>query len=197
MHSSSPKDTSGGQSFSLHWGLNPGPSVYKTDALPLSYRGIASQCTSNLLAGSGGQFLCVGDYFSLLALSVFAASVFPVSLVHELAPANFLSPAPLPSGSFACCRRCALLLSPARQALGGARGPRFPSPRLLVSLLRPSARGPLNPPLCSTCSISPRIHPGRAQVHWLSRLAPQLVVSSLVCPAVSLKTRTCPASTAF
>ena len=25
---------------SLHWGLNPGPSVYKTDALPLSYRGI-------------------------------------------------------------------------------------------------------------------------------------------------------------
>ncbi len=22
-----------------HWGLNPGPSVYKTDALPLSYRG--------------------------------------------------------------------------------------------------------------------------------------------------------------
>jgi hypothetical protein len=24
----------------LHWGLNPGPSVYKTDALPLSYRGI-------------------------------------------------------------------------------------------------------------------------------------------------------------
>ena len=25
--------------ISLHWGLNPGPSVYKTDALPLSYRG--------------------------------------------------------------------------------------------------------------------------------------------------------------
>ncbi len=25
--------------LSLHWGLNPGPSVYKTDALPLSYRG--------------------------------------------------------------------------------------------------------------------------------------------------------------
>ena len=24
---------------SLHWGLNPGPSVYRTDALPLSYRG--------------------------------------------------------------------------------------------------------------------------------------------------------------
>ena len=24
---------------SLHWGLSPGPSVYKTDALPLSYRG--------------------------------------------------------------------------------------------------------------------------------------------------------------
>ena len=24
---------------SLHWGLNPGPAVYKTDALPLSYRG--------------------------------------------------------------------------------------------------------------------------------------------------------------
>ena len=31
-----------GHSFkSLHWGLNPGPSVYKTDALPLSYRGIS------------------------------------------------------------------------------------------------------------------------------------------------------------
>ena len=26
--------------MSLHWGLNPGPSVYKNDALPLSYRGI-------------------------------------------------------------------------------------------------------------------------------------------------------------
>ena len=26
---------------SPHWGLNPGPSVYKTDALPLSYRGLA------------------------------------------------------------------------------------------------------------------------------------------------------------
>ena len=25
--------------MSPHWGLNPGPSVYKTDALPLSYRG--------------------------------------------------------------------------------------------------------------------------------------------------------------
>ena len=25
---------------SPHWGLNPGPSVYKTDALPLSYRGV-------------------------------------------------------------------------------------------------------------------------------------------------------------
>ena len=25
---------------SPHWGLNPGPSVYKTDALPLSYRGM-------------------------------------------------------------------------------------------------------------------------------------------------------------
>ena len=24
---------------SPHWGLNPEPSVYKTDALPLSYRG--------------------------------------------------------------------------------------------------------------------------------------------------------------
>ena len=27
---------------SLHWGLSPGPSVYKTDALPLSYRGCAA-----------------------------------------------------------------------------------------------------------------------------------------------------------
>ena len=27
---------------SPHWGLNPGPSVYKTDALPLSYRGHAT-----------------------------------------------------------------------------------------------------------------------------------------------------------
>ena len=25
--------------ISPHWGLNPGPSVYRTDALPLSYRG--------------------------------------------------------------------------------------------------------------------------------------------------------------
>ena len=32
--------------LSPHWGLNPGPSVYKTDALPLSYRGLL--CTSAL-----------------------------------------------------------------------------------------------------------------------------------------------------
>ena len=35
----------GGQNLkacSPHWGLNPGPSVYKTDALPLSYRGSCS-----------------------------------------------------------------------------------------------------------------------------------------------------------
>ena len=25
---------------SLHWGLNPGPSVYRIDALPLSYKGL-------------------------------------------------------------------------------------------------------------------------------------------------------------
>jgi hypothetical protein len=31
----------GGCGNSPHWGLNPGPSVYKTDALPLSYRGVA------------------------------------------------------------------------------------------------------------------------------------------------------------
>ncbi len=24
----------------FHWGLSPGPSVYKTDTLPLSYRGL-------------------------------------------------------------------------------------------------------------------------------------------------------------
>ena len=36
---------------SPHWGLNPGPSVYKTDALPLSYRGL---CLHGLL------FLCLG-----------------------------------------------------------------------------------------------------------------------------------------
>ena len=28
---------------SPHWGLSPGPSVYRTDALPLSYRGSGSQ----------------------------------------------------------------------------------------------------------------------------------------------------------
>jgi hypothetical protein len=32
-------DTSLPQQYSPHWGLNPGPSVYRTDALPLSYRG--------------------------------------------------------------------------------------------------------------------------------------------------------------
>ena len=29
--------------MSLHWGLSPGLSVYKTDALPLSYRGTYQQ----------------------------------------------------------------------------------------------------------------------------------------------------------
>ena len=30
-----------GETSSPHWGLNPGPSVYRTDALPLSYKGHA------------------------------------------------------------------------------------------------------------------------------------------------------------
>ena len=43
-----PSDTT--RAMSLHWGLNPGPSVYRTDALPLSYRGrwsnlgVAARC---------------------------------------------------------------------------------------------------------------------------------------------------------
>ena len=32
------------RNISPHWGLNPGPSVYKTDALPLSYRGASFHC---------------------------------------------------------------------------------------------------------------------------------------------------------
>ena len=35
-----PPATPRAQGNSPHWGLNPGPSVYKTDALPLSYRGL-------------------------------------------------------------------------------------------------------------------------------------------------------------
>ena len=30
-----------GAALSTHWGLSPGPSVYRTDALPLSYKGHA------------------------------------------------------------------------------------------------------------------------------------------------------------
>ena len=48
---------------SLHWGLNPGPSVYKTDALPLSYRGsvlCAAACPGGIprsLPSSAAQHL--------------------------------------------------------------------------------------------------------------------------------------------
>ena len=35
------------QTNSPHWGLNPGPSVYKTDALPLSYRGAGPRISQN------------------------------------------------------------------------------------------------------------------------------------------------------
>ena len=35
---------------SPHWGLNPGPSVYKTDALPLSYRGTGPGTASGTTA---------------------------------------------------------------------------------------------------------------------------------------------------
>ena len=45
--------------ISPHWGLNPGHSVYKTDALPLSYRDhvlcAASVCITNLLGGCSGR----------------------------------------------------------------------------------------------------------------------------------------------
>ena len=39
------------RSISLHWGLSPGPSVYKTDALPLSYRGSATHSNLELTSG--------------------------------------------------------------------------------------------------------------------------------------------------
>ena len=41
---------------SPHWGFNPGPSVYKTDALPLSYRGIETPL--NNLCGTLGPVQC-------------------------------------------------------------------------------------------------------------------------------------------
>jgi hypothetical protein len=40
---------------SPHWGLNPGPSVYKTDALPLSYRGVAFHCRAVCCAFRGSM----------------------------------------------------------------------------------------------------------------------------------------------
>ena len=46
--------------ISLHWGLNPGPSVYKTDALPLSYRGRCSNVSfDNILKASSRSKACV------------------------------------------------------------------------------------------------------------------------------------------
>ena len=41
---SASKQVGRASSWSLHWGLSPGPSVYRTDALPLSYRGIYRTC---------------------------------------------------------------------------------------------------------------------------------------------------------
>ena len=63
---------------SPHWGLSPGPSVYRTDALPLSYRGTSdvlrfllslasfiAQCACCLEIGPRWQairlWLCVKD----------------------------------------------------------------------------------------------------------------------------------------
>ena len=40
---------------SPHWGLNPGPSVYKTDALPLSYRGASFHCLVACCAFQGSM----------------------------------------------------------------------------------------------------------------------------------------------
>ena len=44
---------------SLHWGLNPGPSVYKTDALPLSYRGL---CENHAFSNDTDTYLCLALY---------------------------------------------------------------------------------------------------------------------------------------
>jgi hypothetical protein len=41
-------DTSLPQQYSPHWRLNPGPSVYRTDALPLSYRGTGTIDTGTM-----------------------------------------------------------------------------------------------------------------------------------------------------
>ena len=40
--------------ISLHWGLNPGPSVYRTDALPLNYRG---KCVNDNVEGISQNFV--------------------------------------------------------------------------------------------------------------------------------------------
>ena len=45
---------------SLHWGLSPGPSVYRTDALPLSYRGLLErQSATPLLRELRGPIMSV------------------------------------------------------------------------------------------------------------------------------------------
>ena len=44
---------------SPHWGLNPGPSVYRTDALPLSYKGHASNMEH--MAQDTTQFHVLGN----------------------------------------------------------------------------------------------------------------------------------------
>ena len=50
-------------SSSLHWGLNPGPSVYKTDALPLSYRGLQHMRARVLVGTEAGERLPLcGEY---------------------------------------------------------------------------------------------------------------------------------------
>ena len=51
---------------SLHWGLNPGPSVYKTDALPLSYGGTETCIDRNAICRKHAHTLktsaCAGTH---------------------------------------------------------------------------------------------------------------------------------------
>ena len=71
---------------SLHWGLNPGPSVYRTDALPLSYKGLAWElAVLHVLHWMplGGESLCRLMQFvslSLLLLHTSPRRVAPVCI---------------------------------------------------------------------------------------------------------------------
>ena len=68
---------------SLHWGLSPGPSVWKTDALPLSYRGLTGVICITLYTDTT-DITSITDIIADITMSIIVILLIPLIVLMLL-----------------------------------------------------------------------------------------------------------------